>query len=148
MLSMTYINLSRYDEALETIEQGIASHGRLPLLIRDLVWTHALAGRKAEAEEFLAELHAIGRDHYVAAQMFALAYAALGDMDEAFRWMDQAIEDHDFWLSYPYWLGWHLLRGDPRFIDMLRRINYPAIEECKAAMQNPASPETTQNPVD
>ena len=29
-----------------------------------------------------------------------------------------------------------LLRGDPRFLDMLRRINYPAIADFEAAMQN------------
>ena len=72
----------------------------------------------------------------------------VGDMDEAFRWIDQATENRDFALSNPYSPGWHPLRGDPRFIDMLRRINYPAIENFEAAIQNAASPETTRNPVD
>ena len=126
----------------------MAIHGRLPTLLDSLVWAHAAAGRKAEAEAVLAELHARDRNEYVRALTFALAYAALGDMDEAFRWIDQAIDNHDFAFSNPYWPPWHPLRGDPRFLDMLRRINYPAIEEFKTAMQNAASPETTQNPVD
>ena len=106
------------------------------------------AGREAEVEATLAELHAIDRDEYLSTTTFVEAYAALGDMDEAFRWIDRALEDRNSYLSYPYWPGWNLLRGDPRFLDMLRRINYPAIEEFKAATQNAASPETTQSPLD
>ena len=146
--SVDYIVLSRYDKAVELIERGIAIHGRLPSLLGDLVWAHAAAGRKAQAEALLDELHARDRDEYVTASTFAWAYAALGDMDEAFRWLDQAVEDHDNLLSTPYWPAWNLLRGDPRFLDMLRRINYPEIEAFEAAVQNAASSETTQNPVD
>jgi len=126
-----YRVVSRYDEAVDVAERGIAIHGRLPLLLEHLVWAHAAAGRKDEAEAVLAELHATGE--YVTASSFAFAYAALGDMDEAFRWIDQAIEDHDYWLPFPYWHSWLLFRDDPRFLDVLRRINYPAIEEFEAA---------------
>ncbi len=109
---------------------------------------HARAGREAEAEALLAELHARDRDEYVWPTIFAWSYAALGDMDEAFRWIEQALEDRDNILSRPYWPGWDPFRDDPRFLDMLRRINYPAIEDFETAMQNAASAETTQNPVD
>ena len=132
----------------EIIERAMAIYGRLPVLFGTLLVAHAAAGRKAEAEEVLAELRARERDEYVSATTFALAHAALGDMDEAFRRIDEAIEDRDFRLSSPYWPAWTLLRDDPRFLDMLRRTNYPAIEDFETAVQNAASAETTRNPVD
>ncbi len=137
--SADYIRLSRHDEAVELIERAVAIHRRLHFLLGHLVWAHAAAGRKPEAEALLAELHARDRDEYVAATNFALAYAALVDMDEAFRWIDQALEDRDFFLTRPYSPIWDLVRGDPRFLDMLRRINYPAIEEFKARFQPSAT---------
>ena len=146
--SLDYILVSRYDDAIEVDERAMAIHGRLPLLLSHLVWAHAAAGRKADAGAVLAELHAKDRDEYVGATTFALAYAALGDMDEAFRRIDQAIEDRDFLLTQPYWPGWGLFRGDPRFLDMLRRINYPAIEEFETAMRNAASADTGQTALD
>ena len=107
---------------------------------------YADAGRKAEAEAILAELQARAPDEYVGGLSFALAHAALGDMDEAFRWLDRAVDARENPIGNPYWPLWFPFRDDPRFIDVLRRINYPRIEEFKAAIQNAASAETTQNP--
>ena len=147
-VSINYRVISRYNDAIEVMDLAIDNYGRLPQLLGYLLVAHADAGNKDEAEALLTELHARAQDEYVGATSFALAYAALGDMDEAFRWLDQAIEDRDNLLSNPYWPVWIPFRDDPRFIDMLRRINYPAIEAFEAALQNAASAETTQNPVD
>ena len=124
----------------------MAINGRLPILLMHLVWAHAVAGRKPDAEALGTELRAIAEK--VGAPTFAYSYAALGYMDEAFRWLDRDIENRDYDISRSYSPGWNPIRGDPRFIDMLRRINYPAIEEFQATMQNAPSAETTRNPVD
>ena len=54
----------------------------------------------------------------------ALVCLALGELDEAFRWLEQAYRDHSFWLAY--WGGvdprLDVLRGDERLKVLLRRL--------------------------
>ncbi len=56
--------------------------------------------------------------------IIASAYLALGDRDEAFRWLDRAIQSRDPELMVlkgeP---RWDALRADPRYPDILRRLN-------------------------
>ena len=54
----------------------------------------------------------------------ALVYAALGDTEEALRWLEEADRHHSFW-----WTFWghvdprlDVLRNEPRFQDLLRRL--------------------------
>jgi len=53
-------------------------------------------------------------------------YAALGEKDEAFRWLEKGYEYRHNWIP---WIGWNPnyepLRDDPRFGDLLRRMNFP-----------------------
>jgi tetratricopeptide (TPR) repeat protein len=56
----------------------------------------------------------------------AMAYAQLGDADAAFAFLDEAFEmrhgDLTFMKADPYW---DPIRGDPRFDELLRRMNFP-----------------------
>ena len=58
--------------------------------------------------------------------LVGVVYAALGDRDPAFRWLDEAYKEHDTFLP---WLKvdpeFDKLRGDPRFDDLVRRIGIP-----------------------
>jgi hypothetical protein len=53
-------------------------------------------------------------------------YAALGDPGRAFQWLDKAYRDRASALvrlkAEP---GFDSLRSDPRFQDLLRRMNFP-----------------------
>ena len=146
--SIEYRLVSRYDEAVDVMERAVAVHGRQPRSLAYLLVAQAAAGREAEAEALLAELQSRAPDEYVGAVSFALAHAALGDMDEAFRWLDRAVDARENPIGNPYWPLWFPFRDDPRYIDVLRRMNYPDIAAFEAALQNAASAETTQNPVD
>lgn len=85
--------------------------------------TYAMAGRLDEARQALAELEA---DHTPWDTWFiALIYIALGEKDQAFRWLEAAYGPP----NHPY-LPWMRsspefkpLRDDPRFQDLLRRMN-------------------------
>jgi serine/threonine-protein kinase len=56
----------------------------------------------------------------------AMLYAQLGDKDQAFAWLEKAYERHDG-LLYLLKVSsrWDPLRDDPRYDDLVRRMNFP-----------------------
>ncbi len=109
-------------------EEAIAAHQKAGAVDPDLGWalgrTYALAGQRDEALNVLADL---GKEYQQRnAWGVAEIYAALGEKDEAFRWLEAGYEYRHNWIP---WMGWNPnyepLRDDPRFGDLLRRLNLP-----------------------
>jgi hypothetical protein len=57
----------------------------------------------------------------------AISYIALGNKEAAFAELEKAYQAHDFFLQRlkvdPYM---DPLRDDPRFIDLVKRLNFPS----------------------
>ena len=87
-----------------------------------------MAGQKEEARRRLAALQHARAERYVQPYGIALIYAALGDLEEALRWLEQAYRDHSGWLSL--WVNvdprLDMMRGDAGFPDLLRRLGFRA----------------------
>jgi Tfp pilus assembly protein PilF len=94
--------------------------------IAGAAYVEALRGNRAAARYALVRLDSIARDRYVTPYAVALVYAALGEPDEAFHWLDRAVADRTHWLV---WLNrdtrWTPLRDDPRFVALLQRVGVP-----------------------
>ena len=94
-----------------------------PTLMMALGGSHALLGDKAQARSYLAALKNLSKQQYVPAVYMVGIAAELGDKDEAFRWLDQAVEDR---CDYVIYLGHEPaidnLRADPRFRDFVQHI--------------------------
>jgi len=77
-----------------------------------------------DAERFLTELEEKRRRQYASPTAIAMAAAALGDRERALAWTERAVVELDPNLQYmirkPYF---ELLRPDPRYQDLLRRMN-------------------------
>jgi TolB-like protein/Tfp pilus assembly protein PilF len=115
-----------------TYAQGIAESVRArdlmekdPLTTSQLGYAYALGGRKAEAHELLAELEK-GSDGSVRALAVARVYAGLDDRGRALAWLSKAIDQRDVALFLPADPVFDRLRGDPRFLALLRRVNVNA----------------------
>jgi hypothetical protein len=83
---------------------------------------YAAAGKLNEARGIIAEL---ALDHNRESRAFYsfLIAAALDDRDAAFRWAEESIEHRDpIMLSFIWTSSFDKLRGDPRFIDLLRTL--------------------------
>jgi len=84
-----------------------------------LAYGYAMAGRREDAMAILANLVSPG-NHPPPFHM-ALAYVGLGDRPEAFRWLEQAREEHDPWLTtVNIDRTFDPLRVDSRFGDLVR----------------------------
>ena len=84
---------------------------------------YAMAGRMDDARKQLAEMHKSKDDvpdHHV---WFAELYAALGDKDEAFHRLDQALAAREAWLPHlRFDPGLINIRSDPRFAELHRKM--------------------------
>jgi hypothetical protein len=56
----------------------------------------------------------------------AQLYSILGDRDHAIVWLEKAYEERDTYLpSLKVAAFWDNIRPDPRFQDLVRRMNFP-----------------------
>jgi serine/threonine protein kinase/TolB-like protein len=63
---------------------------------------------------------------YVSSYYFAIVHIALGEKDEAFAWLEKDIAERSSWpVLYAVSPELDDLRDDPRFKDMLKRLNLP-----------------------
>ncbi|HEX4634177.1 MAG TPA: hypothetical protein VH163_10100, partial [Gemmatimonadales bacterium] len=86
---------------------------------------YARCGQPDRAREVLQEL--AGRQRagtYVQHYDYAAIYAALGDLDRAFREFNRAVDEREFFLFSVTWDPmWQPLRKDPRFVALTSRIS-------------------------
>lgn len=120
-LGQCYIQLSRFEEAIEAYQKAIFLSDQ-PLSLGFLGLTYGLCGRRKEALEVLARLGAMANKRFVSPYFIALIYVGLGDKDQAFIWLQKAVEDR-FWLLPFLKIDPTLdhLRSDQRF-EMLVKI--------------------------
>ena len=89
-------------------------------------YAYAKSGRRHEAEELINRFRDIAKTQYVMSYRIANIYAALGDKDKAFAELEKAFVDHD-WELHRLKVDPLMdpLRDDPRFKEMLKRLNLP-----------------------
>ncbi len=126
MLSQAYINKGMYKEAIPLNEQWLQTDPTNQFALRDAGIAYAKAGRRDKAEEMIIRFREIAKTQYIATCRIASIYVALGDRDKAFEELRRAFEVRD-WELYrlnadAYWVP---LRDDPRFKDLLKRLNLP-----------------------
>lgn len=92
-----------------------------PLALGGMGWAMALAGMKDQARAILADLRDSGRYARAPSWSIAWIHQGLGETDEAFKWLDRAVEERDPKIVYlrtkPFWDS---IRGDPRFDALMR----------------------------
>ncbi|MGD2122621.1 MAG: hypothetical protein PVJ76_12790 [Gemmatimonadota bacterium] len=110
-------------EAIGQFESAIRSGGRMTFFVSLLGGAHALAGHGEEARKLLAELEERAKAGASVGRWIASIHAALGEGDEAIRWLNRAVDERDPAVFHVmtdrffegYW-------EDPRFVDVMRRI--------------------------
>lgn len=80
-----------------------------------------------EARVALDSLGAIARNGYMAPIMFATAHSALGEVDEAFQWLERSDQNRDFNVLFINAPLWRLasVQADPRFLPLVRHLGIP-----------------------
>jgi serine/threonine protein kinase/tetratricopeptide (TPR) repeat protein len=133
-LGQAFEQQGRFAEAIETLKIARTIEDSSLVLNAELVRAYALSGRQAEAQQALAELLSRSKRSYVSGYIMATVYAALGEKDLALAQLQQAYLQRSFFLTLikvdP---ELDSLRRDPRFQDVLRRMNFPAVSDLPPA---------------
>jgi serine/threonine-protein kinase len=114
-------------EALHEMEAVPAARKDHPWTLRVWVELYAIAGLRDQAGQALERLLAQYRQGGVQPSYVATAYAALGDKDRAFEWLESAVDQRDasasFASSYP---AFDSIRSDPRYAPLMARLGIKA----------------------
>jgi serine/threonine protein kinase/Tfp pilus assembly protein PilF len=125
LLSQVRVRQGRLADAVSAAEQASANDDA-PDRAAWRGYALGRAGQVAAARRVAADLERTSREAHVDGYRVALVYAALGDPDRAFAWLDTAYAKRSPWLAYvlrdP---AVETLRREPRFDDLLRRLGLP-----------------------
>lgn len=122
-LGSAYIVKGQYDEAIRACKEP--GHDPLSEWLCIVVVGNAEArlGRRAEAEQQIEKLRAIGKTQYIRPYYLATIYAALGEKDKAFQELERSFAERDCYLGRanvdPFM---DPLRDDPRLKDLMKRM--------------------------
>jgi TolB-like protein/DNA-binding winged helix-turn-helix (wHTH) protein/Tfp pilus assembly protein PilF len=122
MMASGYIVQRDWDDALaalkninnypQDVEAGVA-------------YIRAASGNKTQAQAAIAKLTEFSRHNYVSPVTFATCYAATGEQDRAFDWLEKAYKERAPGLiSLEVNSGLDNLRSDPRFHELERRVGF------------------------
>lgn len=121
-LGLAYEAKGMYAEAITEFQTGVKLSGS-PLMLALLGHAYAVSGKTAEAKQVLADLQQLQGQRYVSPYTVAAIHAGLGDQDQAFKWLETAVEERDIWLMNlkvdPVFAK---LRTQRKFTDILARI--------------------------
>ncbi len=119
-----YIEKGMFDEAIaesrkefELTGQNVMPFGAYAL---------ARSGKKEEARKELDTLLRPAGATRVSPYGVALVYSALDDREKAFEWLGKGFEQRDPLMTFlKVEPKWSRIRNEPRFIELVRRMNYP-----------------------
>ena len=125
-LGLTYLNNRMYEPAIAELRKGLELSQEATVGVALLGEAYAAAGCEDEAQKILEQLKERSKHRYVTPYVVARIYAALGKKEEALRWLETGYRARDAWMVFlktePQFDD---LRPDPRFQDLLRRMNFP-----------------------
>jgi len=135
-LALAYVQNSMYPEAIAEYEKAASVIGNAApppgrgagnaLPPYGLAYVYAKAGRRAEAQQLLNRMNEASKQRYIPAMNSARIYSALGEKDKAFDWLEKAYADRSI-AAQTFGIkvdpSFDPLRSDPRFANLLRRIN-------------------------
>jgi TolB-like protein len=121
MIGQCYLEQGRFDEAIQAfLRAGVTGDA-------SIAFAYVRAGRVEEAQRILSIARRRYQERDGAALAVARAYVALGEVEQAFKWLERAYQERDGYLvTLKVAPLYDPLRSDPRFDELLRRVGLQA----------------------
>jgi TolB-like protein/DNA-binding winged helix-turn-helix (wHTH) protein/Tfp pilus assembly protein PilF len=116
----------KFSEAIDWFKKGVALSGHIMYCRSALGHAYGVSGDKAHARRVLKELKALATRQYVPSYDIAIVYLGLGDKEEAYRWLQKALDERSAWMVYLN-MDPRLdnLRSESRFKKLVREVGLP-----------------------
>lgn len=122
-LGLALLQTGEDERGVEELRQVAERFGEAPELLLPLAAGYAAADRRTEARDLLKEVET---QEGVSAAPIALVYTQLGESEPALQWLERAYENREWFMAcLGVWPQLDPLRSDPRFQDLLLRMNFP-----------------------
>jgi tetratricopeptide (TPR) repeat protein len=124
-LGLAYQKKKQYADAIAALEKA-RSVDTSSWSLAYLGAVYGLAGNATQAKRIIEDLKELSKTQHVPPYCLALIYSGLNDKDQAFAWLDRAYEARSFGMTLlKVETVLENLRSDPRFKDLLKRMNLP-----------------------
>ena len=124
-ISSVYIEKEMYEEAIAEAHKASEFSPAQTWSIALEGYASAKSGKQDEARNLLNKLFKLSNERFIPFSHIALIYNGLGETDKALEWLEKAYEQRDPKMAFlkvdP---KWNNLRSEPRFIDLLKRMNF------------------------
>ncbi len=120
---LAYEQLGKYKEAIEALSKARMLSGDSPIILTALAHAYAVSGNPAEARRLLDGITTNTAKRKTPAYDLAIAYVGLGDREKAFSLLENALEEHNEYLTYlQVEPRFDPLRKDPRYAQLVSRM--------------------------
>jgi len=122
----SYLFSKRYEDAIPALEMAVKLYPDLQNLSA-LGGCYGLMGNKMKAMEIIEQMKKIEGSDITGNLLIGWVYGSIGEWDTAFRYFDQAIENHDFRMNFLkfYLLEIQMDMKDPRAMQLFERLDLP-----------------------
>ena len=97
-MGFLFTDQGMFEQATHMLNRAAQLNPRNPPVLAAMAYCHAAAGNGDACREIAGELSRLGERRHVSPVVQALACAASGDLDTAFRKLETAAEEHSIWL--------------------------------------------------
>ena len=123
--SSAYIEKEMYAEAIAEARRARKFSPVQTTAISFDGYALAKSGRRDEARVALDELLKLSTERFVPPYHIALIYNGLGEQDETIAWLERGFQQRDPKMAFlKVEPKWNNLRNEPRFIELMRRMNF------------------------
>ncbi|MFY9609597.1 MAG: tetratricopeptide repeat protein, partial [Blastocatellia bacterium] len=125
-LGIAYGEKGMFEEAEAEFKKALSLFENDTETMSAMGYAYAAAGRIEDARKTLDRINAVAREAYVSPYSLARIHVGLGEIDQAFEWLEKTYQERHGILTYlKVEAAFDRLREDPRFLDLLRRIGLP-----------------------
>jgi eukaryotic-like serine/threonine-protein kinase len=125
-LGLSYLGKKMYESAIQECQTAVNLSGNDVARAVDLARAYASSGNQAAARHILNEWEQRAKHSYIPPYYLAQVYVALGEKDQGISWLGKAYAERDPRLvQLAVDPAFDLVRTDPRFQDLRRRLKFP-----------------------
>ena len=123
-LGLVYRAVSKMEEAVKEFKTAVKLSGGIPIVVSFLTGAYYEIGKKEEAEELMKNLEQRSEKEYVPAICFISYNLIKGDHDEAYKWLERAIDEHDTYLpaNVAFPIKEYRIPNEPRYAALMEKV--------------------------